>query len=94
MIVARAEGLAGHPAVGHGALPAAGPFALPDDHAEAVVAQVERLPRALHAVADHGDGLVPERFERPFEREFFACDDVLLDAAEIDLCHSLVFFML
>ena len=81
------ERFARHPAVGDGLVPALGAFALADDDVEAVVAEVQRLAGALHAVADDGDGLVFEDLEGFFQGEFFAGYDVLFDAAEIDLCH-------
>ena len=69
-------------------VPARGAFALAHDDPESVVAQVERLSGALHAVADDGDGLVLECFERFFQRKFLAGYDVLFDAAAIELCHG------
>ena len=63
--------LAGLPAVGDGAVPVAlERLGLADDDVEAVVAQVQSLRRALHAVADDGDGLVLEHLAGAGHREF------------------------
>ena len=83
------QSLAGLPAVGHGAVPVAFErLGLADDDAEAVVAQVQSLRRALHAVADDGDGLVLEHLARPGHRKFFPRDDFFLGSAKINNCHN------
>ena len=83
------QGLARHPAVLDRAVPVALESAgLADDDLEAVVAQVERLGRPLHAVADDGDRLALEHLARPGHREFLARDDLFLRSAKIDNCHN------
>ena len=67
-------------------------FALSDDDVEPVVLEVERLPRPLYAVADYGDGFVPEDFACFFQGKLFAGNDLLFYSAEIDLCHSCMNF--
>ncbi len=86
------ERFARHPAVGDGLVPAFRALALADDDVESVVAQVQRLAGALHAVADDGDGFVFEDFEGFLQGEFLAGYDVLFDVAEIDLCHDVCDF--
>ena len=86
------ERLARYPAVGDGLVPAFRAFALSDDDVEPVVLEVERLPRPLYAVADYGDGFVPEDFACFFQGKLFAGNDLLFYSAEIDLCHSCMNF--
>ena len=76
--------LARHPAVFDRAVPVALEGAgLADDDLEAVVAQVQRLGRPLHAVADDGDRLALEHLARLGHRELLAGDDLFLRSAEI-----------
>ncbi len=80
------EVLALDPAVRDRLVPrAATPLA--DDHVEAVVLEVERLPRALDAVADHGDRLVRETFAGLLEGPLVAGDDGLDLVTELNLGH-------
>ena len=82
--------LAGFPAVLHGAVPVALELRrLTDDDLEPVVAQVERLCRPLHAVADDGDDFVLENFPGFGHREFLAGDDCFEGAAKINFCHGI-----
>ena len=67
-------------------------LALADDDVEAVVFQVQGLSGALDAVADDGDGFVLQDFACFFEGELFAGHDILVDTAEIDLCHVYLLF--
>ena len=86
--------LAGFPAVGDGAVPVAlERFGLADDDLEAVVAQVQSLRRALHAVADDGDGLVFEHLAGARHREFLPRDDFFLCSAKINRCHNSIFLV-
>ncbi len=86
------QGLAGFPAVLDGAVPVALEGAgLADDDVEAVVAQVERLRRALDAVADDGDGFVLEHLAGLGHGEFLPRDDFFLDSAKINSCHNSMF---
>ena len=64
--------------------------ALADDHIDAVVAHVERLGGALHAVAENGDDLVFQDFLGLGKGEFLAGGDVLDLVGEFDLCHDVV----
>ena len=85
------QGFARHPAVLHGAVPVALESAgLADDDVEAVVAEIQRLSGALHAVADDGDDLVLEHLAGLGHREFLARDDFFLCSAEINDCHKYV----
>ena len=82
------ERLARLPAVGDGLLPALAALALADDDVQAVVPEVERLPRTLHAVADDGDGFVFQDFAGLLQGELLARNNIFFDSAEIDLCHN------
>lgn len=55
------EGLAGHPAVLDGLLPAAAAFPEADDHVQAVVPGVERLAAALGPVSEHCERVILEQ---------------------------------
>ena len=82
------ERLARLPAVGDGLLPALAALALAHDDVQAVVPEVERLPRTLHAVADDGDGFVFQDFAGFLQGELLARNNIFFDSAEIDLCHN------
>jgi hypothetical protein len=45
-------------------------------------------PGPLHAVANHGNGVVFQHGQRFFQGEFLAGNYVFVDAAKIDLCHK------
>ena len=91
----REEGLAGHPAVGDGAVPVAFElWRLADDDLEAVVLHVQRLRRALDAVADDSNGFFFEDLPGFRQREFLAGDDGFFRAAKINECHVCVSFSL
>ena len=81
------EGLAGYPAVSH-SLVVGLAWTLAYNDIEAVVLQVERLARALNAIAEHGDGLILEHFSCLFYRKLFAGHYILFDSAKIDFCHN------
>ena len=66
--------------------------ALADDDLDAVVLEVERLSGALDTITDDGDDLVLEDLARLFNAKLIAGDYVLDHAAEIHLCHTLVFY--
>ncbi len=55
----------------------------PDDDVDAVVALVERLTGALHAVADDGHGFVLQDLLGLGQGKFFAGDDIFYGAAEV-----------
>jgi hypothetical protein len=61
---------------------------LADDDIEAVVAEVQRLGRALNAVTDDGDDFVLEHLAGSRHGEFLPCDDLFLHSAEVDHCHT------
>jgi len=82
------ERLARLEAVFHRALPVAGEtLVLANDDIDAVVAHVERLRRALHAIANDGDDLILEDLLRLLQGIFFACDDGFHNTAKINLRH-------
>jgi len=76
------EGLARHPAVGHGLVVCLA-LALAYDDIESVVTQVQALAGTLYAITEHGDGLVLEYIECFGEGEFLAGNDGLFYAAEV-----------
>ena len=78
-----------HPAVGHGLVVGLA-LTLANDDLEAVVFQVQGLSGALHAITDDRDNLVLQDLTRFFQGELFAGHDVLVDSAEIDLCHNVI----
>ncbi len=47
-----------HPTIGHSLIPGFTALALPHNHVEAIVTQIERLARSLYPVANHGDCFV------------------------------------
>ena len=63
-------------------------LALADDDLDAVVAHVERLPAALHAVAEHGDGLVLEDLPHAVRRVIGPLDALLNGVADTNLFHG------
>ncbi len=81
-LLEREERLPRNPAVGDGPLPARAALLLPDDDVDAVVAHVQGLGRALHAVAQHGHHLVLEHLACFFKRELLAGDDFFFHTAE------------
>ena len=84
------EGLAGFEAVLDGAFPVAlETGVLADDAPDAVVAHVQRLGGALHAVADDGDDFILQNLARFFQREFRAGDDFFFDSTKINFGHNL-----
>ena len=81
--------LPGHPAVGDGAIPVALELArLADDHMESVVFHIQRLGRALDAVADDSDDLVFEDAAGFGQGEFLAGDNAFFYASKINDCHD------
>ena len=84
------ERLAGLPAIAYGAIPVSLELGgLADDHAEPVVAHIERLGGTLHAVAEYGDRLVFQDLASPGHGELVAGHHLFLNAAEIDRCHRM-----
>lgn len=81
------EGLPGNEAVLDGLLPRGAAFALPHDHPDAVVPEVQGLPRPLHAVAENGHRLPLEDLLGSAQWKFLRGHDLFPDAAKIDLCH-------
>src|SRR5205823_4957937 len=63
-------------------------LALADDHLDAVVAHVERLPAALHAVAEHRDRFVLEDLLDAVERIIGALDGLFYGVADANLFHG------
>ena len=83
--------LARHPAVLHRPVPVPLECAgLADDHLETVIAQVERLGRPLHAVADNRDRLALQHLARLGHRKFLPRDDLFLRSTEINDCHNCI----
>ena len=84
------QGFAGDEAVLDGAVPVLHELlGLTDDDVEAVVAQIQRLGRALYAVTDNRDNFVLQNFAGLRQRKLFAGDDGFFSAAEINNCHGL-----
>ena len=79
------QGFARHPAILDGAVPVALEGAgLANDDVEAVVAQVQRLGRPLHAVTNDGDNFVLKHLPSLGHREFLPRDDLFFCSAKID----------
>ena len=68
------------------------PSRLPDDHPDAVVAEVQGLTWSLHAVAQNGHRLVLQDLLRLAQGKFLGGDDLLPHIAEFDLCHIILLF--
>ncbi len=81
------QGLTGDEAVGQGAVPGFSALALADNHAQAVVAHVEGLARALDAVAHDGDHLGRQHRARLLQGKFIFRHHFFRHSAEIELCH-------
>src|ERR1019366_4103877 len=83
------ERFARNPAVLGGELPALAVFfAQADEDVDAVVLHVERLPAALDAVAENGDGLVAQDGLDAFRRKVGPFDDVFRAVADLNLSHG------
>ena len=89
----REKSLARHPSVVDGFFECLA-LTLAHDNVEAVVAQVQALSGALHAVADNGDSLVFEHFAGFVESKFLAGHDGFFNTAKVKSCHMLYFLSL
>ena len=88
------EGLPRHETVLDGLRPGLAALALPDDHPDPVVAEVQGLARSLHPVAENGHRLVLQDLLRPAQGKFLGGHDLFPNIAEFDLCHfNLLFCM-
>src|SRR5262249_5662122 len=81
------ESLARDPAVLLSEVPASALFAQADDHVDAVVFHVERLTPALHAIAEHGHGLIAENLLEALRGIVGSLDHGFLVWANLNLAH-------
>jgi hypothetical protein len=86
------KSFAGDEAVFNGLLPGRAAFALADDDPDAIVAQVECLPRSLNAVAENRHDFILQHFLRPTQGKFLGGHHIFPHPAEIDFCHVLLLF--
>ena len=82
-----------HPSVSHCIRPALSALPLTNDDVDPVVAQVQRLGRPLHAVAEDGDRLALQHLARLRHREFLSRNDLFLRSAKINDCHNYINLM-
>ncbi len=83
------EGLARLPAVAHRPVPVLLElFGLADNHVETVIPHVQRLSGSLHAVADHGNGLVLQYIAGLLQGEFVPHDHPFDHSTKIYLSHE------
>jgi hypothetical protein len=68
------------------------PFALANDHGNAVVTHVQRLPRPLHPVTEHGNGFVFKQFSRLLQGKLLCGDHFFNRSAKIDLRHFMLLY--
>src|SRR5207249_2153810 len=78
---------AGLPAVFEAEVVGLAASALADDDLEAVVAHVERLPAALDAIAEYGDGFILEDLPDLVRRVVRPLDALFDVGADLDLFH-------